>query len=139
MALDENELSDSGKAILDASRNSIATAWLKGIVGACIGAAAGWFLVDWLLTQGRDGTASLGAGVGIGFALLSGRRMIAGGIFCAVVALILTVICEWYHSPFTKDKSLSYFLTHLHQLDHSFTYVMFGLSSAFGFWFGKGR
>jgi hypothetical protein len=32
MVFDENELSDSGKAILDASRNSIATAWLKGIV-----------------------------------------------------------------------------------------------------------
>lgn len=139
MALDENELTDNGKAILDASRNSVVAAWGKGIVGAAIGAAAGWYFVGWLMSQGFYGLATLGACIGVGFSMLSGRRMVAGGIFCAIVAFVLSITCEWYHSPFTKDPSFSYFVNHLHQLDSQLTYLMFALSSFFGFWCGQGK
>ena len=41
MSIDERELSPEGKAILDASRDSIGLTWAKGVLGAALGAVLG--------------------------------------------------------------------------------------------------
>ena len=137
--MDEQKLSAPGKAILDASRDSIAVSFVRGIVGAVIGGTLGWFAFGWLLSQGFYALAFPGALVGLGFGTLSRRSMFVGGLFCAVAGFALMVACEWYHRPFSDDKSLLYFVTHLHKLDNQFTYVLVAIGTAFSFWFGKGR
>lgn len=139
MPINENELSDEGKAILDASRDSIGVSWAKGIFGAFLGAVAGWFIFRWAYSQGFYALALPGALVGLGFGALSRRSMIAGGVFCAVAAFFLMVLCEWNTSPFSADNSLTYFITHLHQLDSQMTWVFMAVGSALAFWFGRGR
>jgi len=139
MPINESELSDEGKAILDASRDSIGLSWVKGIVGAFLGAIVGWFIYGWAYSQGFYALALPGALVGLGFGALSRRSMIAGGVFCAVVAFVLMVLCEWNTSPFSADDSLGYFVTHLHQLDSQMTWLFMALGVVFAFWFGRGR
>ena len=136
--MDEKNLSEAGKAILDASRDSIATSWAKGLVGAAIGGAVGWFTFGWLLSQRFYALALPGVLVGLGFGLCSRRSMLTGGLFCAVAALGLMLMCEWSHRHFIADKSLGYFLTHLRDLEQ-FTFVLLAIGTMFSFWFGKGR
>ena len=137
--MDEKNLSESGKAILDASRDSIAVSFARGIVGAAIGGIIGWFAFDWLRSQQLYALALPGSLVGLGFGLLSRRSMLIGGLFSAVAGLALMLVCEWNRAPFTDDKSLVYFLTHLQHLDKQFTYLLLAAGTAFAFWFGKGR
>lgn len=114
-------------------------AWGLGIVGAILGAVAGWFIFGWLLGQGFYMLALPGALVGLGFGYLSRSPMIAGGIFCAILALPLTVACEWSHRPFSTDESLGYFLSNFHKMDSVVTYIMLAFGVLCAFWFGRGR
>jgi len=139
MPMNENELSDEGKAILDASRDSIGISWAKGIFGALLGAVAGWFIHNWAYSQGFYALALPGATVGLGFAALSRRPMIVGGVFCAVVSFFLMAACEWNNSPFTDDNSFTYFLTNIHQVDSQMTLMLIGVGVLMAFWFGRGR
>ena len=136
--MDERNLSVPGKAVLDASRDSIAVSFIRGIVGAAIGAVIGWYAFGALLSQGLYALALPGALVGLGFGILSRRSMLVGGLFCAVAGLSVMLLCEWHYRPFIKDDSLQYFVTHLHKLEQ-FTYVFLGIGTIFSFWFGKGR
>ena len=137
--MDEKNLSEAGKAILDASRDSIALSFGRGVIGAVIGGTIGWLVFGWLLSQGYYALALPGALVGLGFGTLSRRSMLIGGLFCAAAGFALMVLCEWSHRPFSDDESLLYFVTHLHQLDKQFTYVLLAVGTIFAFWFGKGR
>lgn len=139
MTIDESELSAEGKAILDATRDPIGKTWAMGIFGAALGAVASWFIYHWAYDQGFYALALPGAAVGLGFAALTRRPMIAGGIFCAVLGFFLMALCEWNNSPFTTDNSFTYFLTHIHEVDSQMTLVMIGLGVLMGFWFGRGR
>ncbi len=56
----------------------------------------------------------------------------------AVAGVALALFMEWRWSPFKVDDSLSYFLTHLQNLQ-GMTLFMIALSGVFGFWFGRGR
>ncbi len=139
MQLDERELSQEGKAILEASRDPIGKSMALGVVGAILGGVAGWFIYGWAYSQGFYALALPGAAVGLGFAGLARRPMIAGGILCAIAAFFLMAACEWNHSPFSDDGSFLYFLTHIHKVDSQMTLVLIGLGVALAFWFGKGR
>ncbi len=136
MPIDERQLSDEGKAILDASRDSMAKAWGMGVVGAALGAFAGWFIFGWLVSQGFYALVLPGAAVGLGFGALSRRPMIAGGVFCAVVAFILTLACEWRF--FANLQTLEEFLKDLPN-ETPVTFLMMGLGVLMAFWFGRGR
>jgi len=136
MPLNESELSDEGKAILDASRDSIAMSWLKGCFGALLGAFAGWFIFGWLVDQGFYALAIPGAAVGLGFGALSRRPMISGGIFCAVVAAILLLMCEWRF--LAGSQTFEEFLKDLPN-ETPFTFILFGVGVLMAFWFGRGR
>ena len=137
--MDEKNLSEAGKAILDASRDSIPVSFGRGVIGAAIGGAIGWFAFGWLLSQGFYALALPGALVGLGFSMLSRRSMLIGGLFCAVAGFALMVLCEWNHRAFSDDDSLLYFVTHLHQLDKQLTYLLLAVGTIIAFWFGKGR
>ena len=136
--MDEQKLSVPGKAILDASRGSMAASFSRGVVGAAIGGAIGWVVFGQLLSHGMYALALPGALLGLGFGLLARRSTIVGGLFCAVAALILMLLCEWHHRPWMNDGSLEYFMTHLHKLK-PYTLVFLTLGTVFSFWFGRGR
>ena len=133
----ENTVASDGKRKEDPSE--LLRSWGLGIVGAVVGSVAGWFIFGWLRGQGFYALSIPGALVGLGFGYFARRPMIAGGIFCAVVAFFLMVACEWNSAPFTVDDSFSYFLTHIHKVDSQLTLVLLGLGVVFAFWFGKGR
>lgn len=138
--MNENELSEEGKVILESMRVSKPQAWLRGILGAAIGGAIGWFAFGLLLNQGMYGLALPGATLGLGFALLAGRPLgFSAGLFCAVAAFLLMAFCEWQIGVSRENDSFIYLLTHLHQVDSSQTIMFLGLGTVFAFWFGCGR
>jgi len=52
----------------------------------------------------------------------------------------LGIAMEWYLFPFNVDKSLSYFLQNLNNLDNpQRMWVFVGLGTLFAGWFGLGR
>ncbi|MEM7457452.1 MAG: hypothetical protein AAF456_24175 [Planctomycetota bacterium] len=137
--MNDREMSEAGRKIRNAMQTPLPLAWARGIVGAAFGAVAGWFIHFWLKEQGFYALALPGALVGLGFGFLANRRMVAGGIFCAVVALVLTIVMEWTDAPFKKDDSLVYFVTHLLEVDSKVTLIFIGLAGMFAYWFGRGR
>ena len=136
--MDEKNLSAPGKAILDASRDSIAVSFFRGIIGAAIGGAAGWFAFGWLLSHGMYALALPGALVGLGFGTLSRRTMLTGGLFCAVAGFCVMLLCEWHYFPFAKDDSLHYYLTHFYSRK-GIAPVFLIVGTILAFWFGRGR
>lgn len=109
-----------------------------GLIGASMGALAGYFLFKLLLGQNLYALALPGALIGIGCGVLSRIHSRTLGVVCAIAALALGIMLEWQHFPFLADDSLSFFVTHLHQLK-GFTMVMLVLGVLGGFWFGTGR
>ena len=113
-------------------------AWGLGIVGAILGCVAGWFIYGWLLGQGFYSLAIPGALIGFGFGYMSRRPMLAGGIFCAVVAAVFLLACECFQNSWAEDQRIGFFLAHLN--DHDLpTKLMYMLGVACAFWFGRGR
>lgn len=138
MPIDERELSAEGKAILDASRDSVAKSMALGIVGAILGGVVGWLACTWLAQQGFYALALPGAAIGLGYGALSKRPMIAGGLLCAVAALAVGITWEGLNRPFIADESFSFFLAHLQDLK-PVSMLFIGLGVVFAFWFGRGR
>lgn len=53
-----NQNNDAGQKIRAMMQVSPAAAWVRGIVGATVGGAVGYFVFKWLLSQGYYGLAS---------------------------------------------------------------------------------
>ncbi len=51
--------------------------------------------------------------------------------------MLLGCFTEWRFAPFIADDSLTYFLTHLHNLK-TLTLIMIVVGGLCGYWFGKG-
>jgi hypothetical protein len=102
------------------------------IVGAIIGGVLGYFLFQWLLSHGLYGMIIPGGLLGVG-ASFAKSRSLAIAIVCGVAALALGLYCEWRFFPFNADEGLSYFLTHLHQVNPVHI-VMILAGAAIGFW-----
>jgi hypothetical protein len=111
---------------------------LRGVLGGTVGGAVGFLIFQWLARRGLYGMMIPGAMIGLGAGLAARGRSLSLGVLCAVAATALAVIAEWMIFPFVKDKSLSFFLAHLHELSAS-TLIMMGLGALFAFWFGQGR
>ena len=92
----------------------------------------------WLARRGLYGMMIPGALLGLGAGLAARGRSLSLGVLCAVGAMALAFVAEWMMFPFVKDKSLPFFLAHLHELPAS-TLIMIGLGAVFAFWFGQGR
>ena len=125
------------------SRNMSGTSFdpltvVRGLLGAILGAVLGYFAFRLLIKQGIYAMVLPGALVGIGCGLAMQREFKPLGVVSAVIALVLGVFLEWQFLPFRADKSLSYFLTHLHQVK-PFDLLMIALGTAAAYWFGVGR
>jgi hypothetical protein len=114
------------------------THWLFALLGGTVGGAIGYYLFFWITKQNLYPMVLPGALVGLGCGALSGTKSNAIGIVCGLSAVLLGLFIEWQFSPFRGDKSLGYFLTHVHQLK-PMTLIMISLGGLFGYWFGRGR
>ena len=132
------EESEAGQRIRSAMQVSSGTAWARGVLGAVLGAVAGYYVFLWLLTQGYYGLAMPAILLGVGFGIFARRSMISGGLFCAVGGLVLMIYCEWSKWPFVKDESLQYFVKNIFSLK-PVTLGSMAIGMAGAFWFGKGR
>jgi hypothetical protein len=110
---------------------------VRGVIGAALGGTAGYFIFGWLLPKGYYAGMAPGALLGIGCGLFVQRRNMALAIFLGVAALALGVFAEWSFSPFARDGSLEYFLTHLPKLP-PVDLLMLGAGGLCGFWFSLG-
>lgn len=113
-------------------------ALFKGICGGVAGGALGHFGFEWLTTMGLYSIILPGALLGLGFALAAQQRSWAFGIICAIAGFTLSLFSEWSSFPFIADNSLTYFLSHLHQL-RPMTWFMIAIGTLMAFWFGKGK
>jgi hypothetical protein len=115
-----------------------AVAHLRGVLGLIVGAVAGYFVFHWLVGQGFYALALPGAMMGLACGYASRIRSPLLAVLCGLTAAVLLVVFEWKELPFIADRSLAYFLAHLHQLK-SFTLIMLALGIVFASWFGLGR
>jgi hypothetical protein len=111
---------------------------LRGIAGGVVGGVCGFFVFQWLARQGMYGMMIPGALIGMGAGLAARGRSVVLGVLCAIGAMGLSIYAEWAVRPFLVDKSLGFFVTHLHQLS-AMTMIMMGLGAVFAYWLGQGR
>lgn len=111
---------------------------LRGLAGAVAGGIAGYFVFVLLLKNGLYSSLIPGALLGLGAGWAARGRSAVLGIVCAVATAPLTVIGEWSVMPFIKDKSLAFFVSHLHELP-PLHLLMMALGIAAAWWFGQGR
>jgi hypothetical protein len=111
---------------------------LKGLAGAAVGGAVGYFIFGWLAHQGFYAVALPGVLLGIGAGMLRQRQSLAFSIACGVAALLLGILAEWKHFPYVADESLRYFLEHLRDL-RPVSLILIALGSLAGFWFSRKR
>ncbi len=109
----------------------------RGLLGAAVGGAAGYFVTGWLVRQGFYAMALPGVGIGFGAGLLVTKRCPGVAIVCGLLALALGVYTEWKNFPFIADKSFGYFLQHLGDL-RPLTLILIGLGTVAGYWFALG-
>jgi hypothetical protein len=112
--------------------------FLRGVLGGTLGGAIGFFVFQWLARRGLYGMMIPGAAIGLGASLAARGRCMRLGIVCGVAAVALSLVAEWTVFPFIKDKSLAYFLAHVHQL-RPMTLIMIGVGAVFAYWLGQGR
>jgi hypothetical protein len=114
------------------------TNWLRGIAGAVIGGALGYAVFFALARQGFYAMVLPGALLGLGCGLLSGTKSMSLGVVCAVLGLALGIYTEWRFAPFKADDSLTFFITHLFDLNN-IKLIMIAVGALAAGWFGLGR
>ncbi len=106
--------------------------WGRAVIGALLGSIVGYFAFKFMLNYGLYGPAIPGAAVGIGAGFYLTRKHIAVGLFSAVVATIVGVCSDY---SITVVDNFANYLTG----QSPATYLMLGLGTAMGYWFGVGR
>lgn len=103
------------------------------LVAALAGAIVGYYGFLWITRQGFYALILPGALAGLAASHFR-CKSIGVCVACGLVALAGGLLAEWQFAPFVKDKSLGYFLTHVHLLK-PVTLIMVGVGTAMGFWF----
>lgn len=111
---------------------------IRGLLGAAVGGTVGYFAFDWMYSQGFYAMILPGAALGIGFGAFARERSTVHGVVSAILGVGLGFFVEWCFFPFRKDGSLTYFITHVHEL-RSVSLMMIALGGVFAYWFGIGR
>lgn len=111
---------------------------LRGLGGAIVGGAVGYFVFVLLLRNGLYSSMLPGVLLGLGAGLAARGRSPILAILCGIASIPLAVIGEWSVMPFRDDKSLAFFVTHVHELP-PLHLVMMALGAAAAWWFGQGR
>jgi uncharacterized membrane protein (Fun14 family) len=117
--------------------------WLalaRGLAGAFAGGVVGYFVFQWLASRGLLAHMAPGVLLGLSAGWAARRRIHLLGVICAIAALVLTIVAEWVRAPFIADKSLTFFIMHLTEMNNAtFKLVAIGLGAAAAYWFGQGR
>jgi len=111
---------------------------ILALTAALIAGTIGHYLFFIIANQGFYTIVLPGTLMGLACGAVTRRKSNCLAAICAVLALIAGIITEWRFAPFIADESLSYFLTHLHQMTN-FTKFLIILGAAFAFYFAKGR
>jgi hypothetical protein len=114
---------------------SAAIDWVLGLIGAAIGAVAGYYVFVWGASYNLNAGVIPGALVGLGAGLLSGRQSRPRGIVCAVIALVVGTYTQWANFPFNADTSFLYFVTNFHK-QVPLVLIMLGLGVYLGYRWG---
>lgn len=101
---------------------------MGAIGGGALGVFVSWFLVK----QGMHAAAAPGVLLGLGAGLFR-HRFIAVPIVCCLLALAVGIGTEAWLFPFIADKSIGYFVTHLHQVFPS-SLILIAVGGAMGFY-----
>ena len=109
------------------SRQNILT-----LCGAAIGGVLGYYAFFWVASQGFYGLILPGGLLGLG-ASVGKSRSITISVLCGCLGLTLGLFAEWRFAPFVADRSLGYFLSHLHQLK-PITILMIMAGAFISFW-----
>jgi len=133
----ETKRADMDKAVASDNKSGEIVNMARGLLGAAVGGAAGYFVTGWLARQGFYTMALPGVGVGLGAGLLVTKRCPGVAVFCGILALALGVFTEWKNFPFVRDASFGYFVRHLGEL-RPLTLIMLGLGTLAGYWFALG-
>ena len=107
-----------------------------GLVGGLVGGYVGYHLFFWITRQGFYALILPGGLLGLGCGALARHHSAARGAVCAAAALLLGVYTDWKFEPFVENQSLSYYLTHLHQLT-PVTMLMIAVGALVAYWTGK--
>ncbi len=117
----------------DTSRG-IQFGFIRGLVGAAIGGAIGYFAFLGLHPTWFAGVLP-GVLVGLGFGLFSGQRSLLYGFLCALLALALGLFIEWKF--FDNNKNFLHTITHIQDIE-LYHLICYGLASLGSLWFGLG-
>jgi hypothetical protein len=102
------------------------------LLSAVIGGLLGYFVFFWLTRQGFYALVLPGGLLGIGAGIFKNRSKYIA-VICSILALTLGFFTEWRFAPFAADASLSYFVSHVHQL-RPLTLIMIGVGAFLAFW-----
>lgn len=107
---------------------------VRGLVGAVLGAVAGFFVCRWAMRYGFYAIAIPGmlAGVGAGRLARKPNKFVAWA--SAGVALVAGLLSEALLRPFVADESLVYFFQHLQDLT-PITWILLAVGVYCGYWF----
>jgi hypothetical protein len=109
---------------------------LLGFVGAVVGGALGFYIFGWLVGHSFYGLMIPGALLGGGCGLLARHVSQGRGIACGIAAAVFAFFTEWWYFPFTDDKSLAYFVSHLSSLSRV-TWLMAVIGAVIAYWLGR--
>jgi hypothetical protein len=102
------------------------------LCGAAIGGVIGYLAFAWMLSYGLYGLVLPGGLLGIGAGIAKNRSLVLA-VACGLFAVALGLFAEWRWFPFIDDKSLSYFVAHLGDLN-PVTWLMILVGGIIGFW-----
>ena len=108
---------------------------LRGMAGAAIGGAIGFFLFRWMLSQGLYAIILPGVLLGMGCGLLAGRQWIVNGVLCGVAGLILGLYSEW---RVTGTQEFGAFVAAVPSYPRG-RLLLIALGAILAAWFGRGR
>jgi hypothetical protein len=83
--------------------------------GALAGGILGYWAFFWIAAQGFYGLILPGGLLGLG-AGLGKPRALWLPVACGLAATAIGLLAEWRFAPFSKNESLTYFLSHIHEL-----------------------
>lgn len=134
----DDKPSEAATQIRNAMPPSPTISWIRGIVGAIVGATIGLIAYKWLLSNCGAYAGMLPGGmVGIGFGISAGRRLgWSAGILCAIAGLVFGF---WAHAANSAPpESLLEYLQE-YQAIPGYYLIMIGLGAIASGWFAQGR
>ena len=102
------------------------------LLGAVVGGAVGYVVFFVVARLGFYGIVLPGGLLGLGAGVFRTRSK-AVAVVCGLLALGLGLFVEWRFAPFVADGSLTYFLSHVHEL-RTMTLIMIAAGGFIGFW-----